>query len=90
MNKKIVSSVFTDKEVTDFRRLCKVYNYKSINVERDMFEDGIVKLTIHLKAQTGTDDRNLGNIARLTKSTRVTNPDNKYLKVTFTKKLQKK
>lgn len=90
MNKKIKSKYFTAKEVTDFRRLSKVYNFKSINVEKDLFnnsEENVTGLYINFKYITGSDERALGNIARITKSVRVSVPNNGKITVTFTKKI---
>lgn len=92
------SRFFTEKEVKDFRRLSKVYNYKSITTESDLFIDentscvsspktNVVKLTISFRQITGTDERNLGNIAKLTKSSRITLPSKNKMIVEFKKRV---
>lgn len=90
MGTKIKSRFFTEKEVKDFRRLAKVYNYKGVSMETDMFSDGlnstnVVQVSISFKRLTGSDEKNLGNIAKLTKSYRVTVPGNNRLIVLFKK-----
>ena len=37
VTKKVKTRFFTDKEVKDFRRLCKVYNYKNTLIEREEY-----------------------------------------------------
>lgn len=92
------SRFFTEKEVKDFRRLSKVYNYKNITTESDMFMEendvcisspktNVVKLTISFRQITGSDERNLGNIAKLTKSCRVTLPAKNKMVVEFKKRI---
>lgn len=79
---------FNETEVKNFRRLTKVYNYKNITVESDMFADGesnVVRMKIYLKQVSGTDERNLGNIARICKAKRISLPDAKRIAVIYTK-----
>lgn len=90
MGKKFKSRFFTEKEVKDFRRLTKVYNYKGSSMESDMFSDGtnetsIVEMSIPFKQITGSDERNLGNIAKLTRSCRITLPAHNKIVVVFKK-----
>lgn len=90
MAKTVKSRFFTDKEVKDFRRLCKVYNYKNTLVERDLFPDSdnvstVVLMSISFSSITGTDERNLGNIAKICKTKRITLPNKNKMKVVFSK-----
>lgn len=90
MGRTFKSRFFTEKEVKDFRRLAKVYNYKGVSMETDMFSDGtndsnVIQICISFKRITGSDEKNLGNIAKLTKSSRVTLPGNNRLIVCFKK-----
>lgn len=90
MGKTIRSRFFTEKEVKDFRRLAKVYNYRGVSMETDMFSDGlndtnVVQISISFKSITGSDEKNLGNIARLTRSNRITLPGNNRIIVLFKK-----
>lgn len=88
--KKIKTRFFTDKEVKDFRRLSKVYNYKNIVIERDLFPDNdnlsnVIMMTISFNSISGTDERNLGNIAKICKARRITLPNKNKMKVVFSK-----
>lgn len=90
MAKTVKSRFFTDKEVKDFRRLSKVYNYKNIVIERDLFPDSnnvsnVVTMTISFNSISGTDERNLGNIAKICKAKRITLPNKNKMKVVFSK-----
>lgn len=90
MAKTVKSRFFTDKEVKDFRRLCKVYNYKNIVIERDLFPDNdnlsnVITMTISFNSISGTDERNLGNIAKICKAKRITLPNKNKMKVVFSK-----
>lgn len=88
--KKIKTRFFSEKEVKDFRRLCKVYNYKNTLVERDLFPDSdnvsnVVLMSISFSSISGTDERNLGNIAKICKAKRITLPNKNKMKVVFSK-----
>lgn len=88
--KKIKTRFFSEKEVKDFRRLCKVYNYKNTLVERDLFPDSdnvsnVVLMSISFNSISGTDERNLGNIAKICKAKRITLPNKNKMKVVFSK-----
>ena len=90
MAKTVKSRFFTDKEVKDFRRLAKVYNYKNIVIERDLFPDNdnlsnVIMMTISFNSISGTDERNLGNIAKICKAKRITLPNKNKMKVVFSK-----
>lgn len=90
MAKTVKSRFFTDKEVKDFRRLAKVYNYKNIVIERDLFPDNdnlsnVIMMTISFNSISGTDERNLGNIAKICKARRITLPNKNKMKVVFSK-----
>lgn len=90
MAKTFKSRFFTDKEVKDFRRLSKVYNYKNIVIERDLFPDNnnvsnVVMMSISFNSISGTDERNLGNIAKICKAKRITLPNKNKMKVVFSK-----
>lgn len=90
MAKTVKSRFFTDKEVKDFRRLAKVYNYKNIVIERDLFPDNdnlsnVIIMTISFNSISGTDERNLGNIAKICKARRITLPNKNKMKVVFSK-----
>lgn len=90
MAKTVKSRFFTDKEVKDFRRLSKVYNYKNIVIERDLFPDNdnlsnVIMMTISFNSISGTDERNLGNIAKICKAKRITLPNKNKMKVVFSK-----
>lgn len=90
MAKTVKSRFFTDKEVKDFRRLSKVYNYKNIVIERDLFPDNnnvsnVVMMSISFNSISGTDERNLGNIAKICKAKRITLPNKNKMKVVFSK-----
>lgn len=91
MGKKVLRSrFFTEKEVKDFRRLAKVYNYKGVSIESDLFVDetcetNVVKMSIPFNYITGNDERNLGNIARLTHSKRITIPSKNKVIVEYRK-----
>lgn len=90
MAKTVKSRFFTDKEVKDFRRLSKVYNYKNIVIERDLFPDNdnlsnVIMMTISFNSISGTDERNLGNIAKICKARRITLPNKNKMKVVFSK-----
>lgn len=83
---------FSDTEIKNFRRLAKVYNYKNILVEKNLFESEdttdtskVFQMKIILKQITGTDERQLGNIARICKAKRITYADKQRLVVTYTK-----
>lgn len=84
---KSKGKLFTTLEVANFRRLTKVYSYSKLTVDTNLFNE-TETLTIYLKEMDGTDTRNMGNIARLTKSRWVAKPENKYLSVTFKKMIQ--
>lgn len=88
--KKVKTRFFTDKEVKDFKRLCKVYNYKNTLIERDLFPDNdnvsnVVSMSISFTSISGTDERNLGNIAKICKAKRITLPNKNKMKVVFSK-----
>lgn len=90
MATKSKSRFFTEKEVKDFKRLCKVYNYKNVQIDRDLFPDSdnvsnVISMTIGFTSISGTDERNLGNIAKLCKAKRVTLPNKNRLKVFYSK-----
>lgn len=90
VTKKVKTRFFTDKEVKDFKRLCKVYNYKNTLIERDLFPDNdnvsnVVSMSISFTSISGTDERNLGNIAKICKAKRITLPNKNKMKVVYSK-----
>ena len=59
-------------------------------IERDLFPDSnnvsnVVTMTISFNSISGTDERNLGNIAKICKAKRITLPNKNKMKVVFSK-----
>lgn len=87
--KKVRNIYFSEKEVTDFHKLCQVHGFKNKSVVKDHTK-APYQFQITLPSISGSVEKLLSNIARYTNSRRVSEPvkvgNNMKIRVLFNHK----